>query len=352
MLRPYIIPIFIPHLGCPHQCIYCNQRTITGVTSFINLEEIKKNIEFFLRRQKHPKRGQIQIAFYGGSFTALKPELRRNLLKLGSYYIQTGQVNAIRLSTRPDAIDKSVLEELKKYGVSTIELGVQSLDNTVLTLARRGHTVEAIYRATELIKKAGFSLGWQLMLGLPGETEASRQKIMNEVIRWQPDFVRIYPTLVIKGTLLAQLWAKGEYKALSLVEAVNICKKMVMAFAEAGIPVIRLGLQASDTLLKPGHVLAGPWHPAFGELVKSAIWLDGLKKIVKKYFSKSMSIKIFAHPTVLSQLVGQKKTNYEQLKQIFPEKRIAFSVDLRLKKGEIKVITPEGKEMLAVLRGC
>ncbi|MCD6319752.1 MAG: radical SAM protein [Candidatus Desulfofervidaceae bacterium] len=351
MTRPYIIPIFIPHLGCPHQCIYCNQRTITGVTSSINLEEIKKNIDFFLLRQRHPKRGQIQIAFYGGSFTALKPKLRRNLLSLGFHYVQTGQVDALRLSTRPDAIDESVLEELKKYGVSTIELGVQSLDDTVLSLAHRGHTAEATYKTSELIKKTGFSLGWQLMPGLPGETETSRQKTVNEVVKWRPDFVRIYPTLVIKGTPLAQLWKEGKYTALSLTEAVGICKKMVLTFTEAGIPVIRVGLQASDSLLEPGHILAGPWHPAFGELVKSAIWLDVLEKIVKKHFSNSMDIKIFAHPTMLSQLVGQKKANYEELKHIFPEKRIAFSVDLRLKKGEIKVITHGKEKILTGLRG-
>lgn len=350
MLRPYIIPIFIPHLGCPHQCIYCNQKTITGVTSSINLEEIKKNIEAFLLRQRHPRRGQTQIAFYGGSFTALKPELRRNLLSLGFHYVQTGQVNALRLSTRPDAIDDAVLEELKKYGVSTIELGVQSLDNTVLSLARRGHTAEATYRASELIRKAGFTLGWQLMPGLPGETEISRQKTVDEVVRWRPDFVRIYPTLVIKGTALVQLWEKGQYTPLSLMEAVDICKKMLIRFTEAGIAVIRIGLQPSDSLLKPGYILAGPWHPAFGELVKSAVWLTQVKEIVKRHFSDCMNIKIFAHPTMMSQLIGQKKTNYEQLKHIFREKRIAFSGDLRLKKGEIKVTTPEGKTFKGVLK--
>ena len=206
MSRPYVISVFIPHLGCPHQCIYCNQSTITGVRSQIDLTKIKAEIDFFLTRKRHPKRQEVQIAFYGGSFTALRPNLRKSLLSLAYAYVKKGLVSAIRLSTRPDTIDEDILKELKAYRVNIIELGVQSLDNQVLALARRGHTTADVYQASRLIKEKGFSLGWQLMPGLPGETELSLKKTIEVVLHWQPDFVRIYPTLVIKGTVLARWW--------------------------------------------------------------------------------------------------------------------------------------------------
>ncbi len=337
MNRPYVIPIFIPHLGCPHQCVYCNQNTITGVKSHIDLAKIKAEINFFLTRKRHPKRQEVQIAFYGGSFTALQSDLRKSLLDLAYTYVKKGLVDLIRLSTRPDAIDEERLKELKAYGVQIIELGVQSLDDQVLALAKRGHTAKDVYQASRLIKKMGFSLGWQLMPGLPGETKASLQKTIEAVVHWQPDFVRIYPTLVIKGTVLARWWKEGRYKPLSLEKAIEICKDMFICFETAGIKVIRMGLQPTQSLLTPGHILAGPWHPAFGELVKGAIYLEKIKDILRTHFSGSKKICIYVSPAMVSQIVGQKRCNLLALKRLFPDQRIALTPDLMLKKGKIKI---------------
>ena len=337
--KPYIIPIFIPQLGCLHRCVYCHQPTITGVKPHLDLKQIKNQIEFFLLRKRHPKRKHIQIAFYGGSFTALNPKWRKKLLTLAFQYVQTGQVHSIRLSTRPDAINKIVLTELKTYGVKTIELGVQSLDNKVLDVCQRGHDAEAVYKATDLIKIHGFQLGWQLMPGLPEESAESRKKTIDGILKWRPDFIRIYPTLVIKDTILAKWWEEKKYLPLSLTEAVKICKEMVLIFQKANIPVIRIGLQASESLLQPGHILAGPWHPAFGELVKSAIILEKVRIILEQYFSKAKIINIFVHPTKISQVMGQRKKNYQKLKTYFPQKRIAIFSDLGLKREEIKITT-------------
>ena len=202
MSRPYIIPVFIPHLGCPHQCIYCNQSAITGIKSQIDLSKIKAEIDFFLTRKRHPRRQEVQIAFYGGSFTALRPNLRKSLLSLAYAYVKKGLVSAIRLSTRPDAIDEDILKELKAYRVNIIELGVQSLDDQVLTLARRGHTAEDVYQASRLIKEKGFSLGWQLMPGLPGETETSLKKTIEAVLIGSLILCASIPPLLLKALSL------------------------------------------------------------------------------------------------------------------------------------------------------
>ncbi len=342
-IKPYIIPVFITHLGCPHQCVYCNQKTITGLSfplkekQTIDLEKIKREIDYFLNRKIHPKHKEIQIAFYGGSFTALKPSLRKKLLDLGYEYVRKGQVDALRLSTRPDAVDESILAELKAYGVKIIELGVQSLDDRVLRLSKRGHMATDVYKATEKIKQNGFLLGWQLMPGLPGETQDSLRQTVEGVLKWRPDFVRLYPTVVVKGTLLARWFREGKYRPLELYEAIEICKKMFICFEMNGIRVIRMGLQASESLLKPGQILAGPWHPAFGELVKSAVWLECLKVILTQNNFQAKELTIFSHPANLPQIVGHKKNNLEALKRLFPKKRIAFVPDLMLKKDKLKI---------------
>jgi len=334
-MKPYIIPIFIPHMGCPHHCIYCNQSTITGIRGF-SLNKIKETIDFFLTRKIHAKRNKPQIAFYGGSFTALEPFQRKALLSLAFHYIQKQKVESIRLSTRPDAINEEILNELKSYSVKTIELGVQSLDENVLNIAQRGHSVKDVFKATTMIKEAGFSIGWQLMIGLPSETEKTWQMMINEVINWHPDFVRIYPTIVLKNTVLARWWKEGRYKPLTLKKAVEICKKLVMAFEDAGISVIRLGLQPTSSLIK--NIIAGPWHPSFGEMVRAAIFREKIITILKKQFKNNTKINIFVSPKIISQCLGQKKENYYYLKQIFPEKRIAILPDLSLKKEEIKIV--------------
>jgi histone acetyltransferase (RNA polymerase elongator complex component) len=343
-LKPYIIPIFIPNLGCSHRCIYCHQSNITGKKPHLDLKEIKKDIDFFLSRKRHKKRGDVQIAFYGGTFTALNTNLRKTLLQLTSPYIQSDQVQSLRLSTRPDAIDVNVLTELKNYGVKTIELGVQSLDDRVLALVKRGHDSKAIYWATKLIKSFGFELGWQLMLGLPGETGKSWQKTISGVIKWRPDFIRIYPTLVIKDTVLAYWWKQGKYRALSLEEAIERCKKMVFFLEKTNVTIIRLGLQVTKSLTQTGHIISGPWHPAFGELVKSAIILEKLKKILKDHFLREKEINIFVHPSKLSQSIGQKRLNFKRLKTIFPKKKIAIYPLFELKRKEIKIISHQKEE--------
>jgi len=253
--------------------------------------------------------------------------------------VKKGKIKGIRISTRPDALDEKILNELLSYGVKTIELGVQALDEDILKTARRGHSVKDVFKATKMIKAAEFSLGWQLMIGLPKETENTLQRMVKEVLKWRPDFVRIYPTVVLKGTLLAKWWKEGKYKPLNIEEAVEICKTLVMTFEGAGIKVIRVGLQPTTSLNKA--ILAGPWHPAFGELVKAAIFREKMVEILKTFEGKE--IDILVSPKIVSQCMGQKKENYLFLKQIFPKKRIAILPDMSLKKEEIKIVVKDGK---------
>lgn len=278
MARPFIIPIFISHQGCPHQCVFCNQHSITGraESQAVTPAEVIATIEEQLAWPRKRKKAPVQVAFYGGSFTALAAEYQESLLQAAHPFLSAGLVQEIRLSTRPDAVDNTVIERLIRYGVKIVELGVQSLDGHVLQKSGRGHDCNAVLRAARLVKESGLRLGMQLMVGLPGETTCGLLDSAHGVIDLAPDFIRIYPTLVIKDSPLAQLFAENSYRPLSLNKAVALAARLTDLFEEKHIPVIRLGLQAGESLEQ--DLVAGPYHPAFGELVRSRVFFKKIKQ--------------------------------------------------------------------------
>lgn len=266
MAKFKIIPIFVPHKGCPHQCSFCNQRHITGQLEEMTPEKAREIIEMYLTTidtEKH----RTEIAFYGGSFTATDMEYQRSLLKIAYEYIQNRGVKGIRLSTRPDCISAEILDNLKKYGVTEIELGVQSMCNDVLAANNRGHSNEDVVNAVNLIRKYDFSLGLQQMTGLYKDSDEADIYTAKQICGLKPDFVRIYPTLVFNNTDLADYYKNGLYKPHTLEQAVVLCKKLKEVYDENNIKIIRLGLLMSDDEAKNNY-LSGPYHPRFRELVE------------------------------------------------------------------------------------
>ena len=263
-----IIPIFVPHKGCPNQCSFCNQKHITGQITETTPKMAKDTIEMYLKTID-TKKFHTEIAFYGGSFTAIDVEYQTSLLKTAYEYVKSGQIKGIRLSTRPDAIDDKILDNLCKFGVTEIELGVQSMCDDVLELNKRGHTSLQVKDAVSLIKKRSFSLGLQMMTGLLGDTYEKSIYTANEICALKPDFVRIYPTLVFNNTDLAEFYRKGEYTPPTLEDTVKLCRELLDIFENRnGIKVIRMGLFMNDNEAKE-NFLAGPYHPRFRELVQN-----------------------------------------------------------------------------------
>ncbi|TDT70437.1 anaerobic coproporphyrinogen III oxidase [Hypnocyclicus thermotrophus] len=302
-MKHYNIPIFIAHYGCPNTCTFCNQNKITGVITNITPNEVKKIIDEYL--ETLPENSNKEVAFFGGTFTALPLNIQEEFLKIVKSYIDLGVVNGIRLSTRPDCIDDKILSLLKKYNVTTIELGVQSLDNEVLSLSERGYKEEIVYYASELIKKYNIILGIQIMPGLNGSNFNSDLETIKKVVKIKPDIVRIYPTLVINKTKLEILYKRGEFTPLSLNEAIKISALAIAYFELNNIKIIRVGLQPSDDLREDGVIIAGPFHPAFKELVEG--------KIISLFFDKILSKNkiniIETNPRNMSRVVGINKVN-------------------------------------------
>ena len=250
MKKEYVIPVFVPHLGCPNDCIFCNQKSISGQKKNITKEEAKKEIEYFLESIKD-RDAKKEIAFFGGSFTGIDIERQEELLQVAYEYIEKGQVDSIRISTRPDYINKDILKRLKKYKVKTIELGVQSANDYVLGRANRGHTFEDVKKASKLIRWYGFNLGHQMMVGLPESNRSDEINTAKALIKLKPKMIRIYPVLVIKGTRLEKEYNDGIYEPLSVVQAVETCKQLVRMFSNKNIEIIRVGLQNTDEICNP-----------------------------------------------------------------------------------------------------
>ena len=247
MKRQYIIPIFVPHLGCPNDCIFCNQKSISGQKKNVTKEEAKEIIDNYLKNIKDEE-AQVEIAFFGGSFTAIEKEKQEELLQVAYEYIKERKIDSIRISTRPDAIDKETLKRLKKYKVKTIELGVQSANNYIVKRSNRGHTFEDVKKASKMIRWYGFKLGHQMMVGLPESTRIDEVNTAKALVKLKPKMVRIYPVLVVKNTKLEEEYKKGIYEPLSVVQAVEVCKEIVRIFADKNIDIIRIGLQSTDEI--------------------------------------------------------------------------------------------------------
>lgn len=343
MKKQYIIPIFVPHLGCPNDCIFCNQKSISGQKKGMTRKEAKKIIDEHLASIEK-ENAQIEIAFFGGSFTAIEKEKQKELLELAYEYIEKGEVESIRISTRPDCIDKEILKMLKKYKVKTIELGVQSSNDYILKRANRGHTFEDVKKASRLIRWYGFRLGHQMMVGLPDSNKIDEINTAKELIKLKPKMVRIYPVLVVKGTKLEKEYEQGIYEPLSVVQAVETCKEIVRLFADKNIDVIRIGLQTTEEISDPSsknsEVIAGPYHPAFRQLVESAMWYDAIVNKIKKLNVKVKEVEVIVNPIDSNNVIGHKKENVLKLKEL-------YNVDLILKQDE-KI--PQGKIKIEILK--
>ena len=290
------------------------------------------------------KKHGVEIAFYGGSFTAIDEKQQEELLGVAYEYVKNGKVDSIRISTRPDSINKETLKRLKKYKVKTIELGVQSANDYILKRANRGHNFEDIRKASKLIRWYGFKLGHQMMVGLPESTRIDEINTAKALIKLKPKMVRIYPVLVIKNTKLEKEYQERIYQPLSVVQTVEICKEIVRMFADSNIDVIRIGLQSTDEISEPGssnsEVVAGPYHPAFRQLVESAMWYDSIVAKIKKLNVKVKEVQVTVHPMDINNVIGHKKENVLKLKDV-------YDVDLIVKKDEkIK----HGKSKIDVLK--
>ena len=315
-----ILPIFIPHAGCPHQCVFCNQRTISGQKTAA-LPGAKAQIQRWLQWLRPSK--DNEAAFYGGSFTGLDMALQKQLLALTDELLEQGIIGSVRLSTRPDYINTEVLSLLKEHGVELVELGVQSLDDAVLQRAERGHTVEAVYTAHKLLKEYGFKTGIQLMVGMPGQDFASVQDTAARVAQLRPDIARIYPLLVIKDTPLAHSYEQGAFVPLSLEEAVEQSAYLYKTLTQAGIKVIRIGLQPDEELCAAGNIVAGPFHPAMGELVKSRVLRHHFTPMLQELAEGGAKGVIFHCPRRYeSKLRGLKNSNMQYWQQQFPHLEI------------------------------
>ena len=277
-MKKRIIPIFVPHRGCPHDCIFCNQKKITGVSTDVTSEEARNIIEEYL--PTIPKDASVEIAFFGGSFTAIDEKTQNELLSVAKEYVDKGLVSDIRMSTRPDCISVDILNRLKEYKTSIIELGVQSMDAKVLHDSARGHDMKSVIDSAKLIKESGINLGLQMMVGLPSDTEEKCIETAKKFIELNPFCVRIYPTLVVKDTGLETLLNKGEYKPFTLDESIQIVKKLLVLFYVNNINVIRVGLQATEDIQLGKGIVDGPYHPAFRELVEGEMIKDYLHYLV------------------------------------------------------------------------
>ena len=338
MKKQYIIPIFVPHLGCPNDCVFCNQKSISGQTKQVTKEDVKNIIEEHLKYIK--KDSKVEVAFFGGSFTGIEEEKQEELLEAAYEYIKQKKVDSIRISTRPDYINKKILKRLKKYKVKTIELGVQSANDYILKKAGRGHTFEDVVKASKLIRWYGFDLGHQMMVGLPESTTVDEINTAKQLIKLKPKMVRIYPVLVIKNTKLEKDYNEGKYKALTVTQAVEVCKELVRLFVKKHIEVIRIGLQPTDTITNPtddkSEVVAGPFHPAFRQLVESGMWYDVIVEKIKQLNTKVKEVVVTVNPVDVNNVIGQRKDNIKNLREVY-DVDLIVKADEKIKQGKSKI---------------
>ena len=339
MKKEYIIPIFVPHLGCPNKCTFCNQNKISGQMKQVTAKDVVDTIEYYLSNFKDDNK-YVEVAFFGGSFTAIDRKVQEELLQAVIPYIENKKVKSIRVSTRPDAIDKDILKMLKKYHVKTIELGVQSMNNYILNKCKRGHTVEDVKKASKLIRMHRFVLGHQMMVGLPESTAQDDINTAKELIKLKPKIVRIYPVLVIKDTPLQKEYENGEYVPLTVTQAVERCKEIVSLFNKKKINVIRIGLQNTEEISDPStsssQVVAGPFHPAFRQLVESSMWYDSILHEIKKINTKVIKVKIIANEVNINQIIGHKKENVLKLKEMY-DVDVVIEESKDIKPGKFKL---------------
>lgn len=322
MSKINIIPIFIPHLGCPNDCVFCNQKKITGISTHVTGSEVESNILEYLD-YFYDKSKDVEIAFYGGSFTALEIDKQIEFLSVAKKYKDSGKIDRIRLSTRPDFIDRDILKIQLDYGVDIIELGVQSMDDEVLNLSNRGHSSKDVIKAVESIRETKITLGLQQMIGLPGDTYEKSLYTTRELIKLKPDFVRIYPTLIVKDTELERMYYNNEYTPMSLESSVEDVSKFLMLYMKEDIKVIRIGLQNTESISTDGDVVGGPFHESYRELVEGLV----LNEMLYNYLTKFIEIDnmtVFGSGRNISLLVGQKSKYKDLLKSKYNIKNLKY----------------------------
>ena len=310
-MKPHVnIPVFIPHLGCPNQCVFCNQRAISGVKEF-QAESVREIIDEALLTISDGQ--EAEIAFFGGSFTGIERVLMISLLEIAKEYIDKEKVASIRLSTRPDYIDGEIIEILKNYGVKTVELGLQSTSEDVLSLTKRGHGFKEEENACRMIVDAGFELVGQMMIGLPGSSLEKELECADFIIKSGALGARIYPTVVFYETELCEMAKAGIYEPISLENAVVRCARVFEKFYEAGVSVIRIGLHSSENLTSSESCFGGPNHPALGELVINEFFFERISKKLIEHEFKNKTVRVCVAKGALSKAVGQKQNNKKRL---------------------------------------
>lgn len=306
-----IIPVFVPHLGCPNDCVFCNQRRITGSLFPASAAEVTETLR---RAQAVTEKGEL--AFYGGSFTAIPEDEQRALLTAAQPFRRNGFLQSIRVSTRPDAITADKLRMLMEYGVETVELGAQSMDDEVLRLSGRGHTAADTRNGAELVKAACLRLVLQMMTGLPGSDAEKDLHTAREIAALCPDGVRVYPTVILRGTSLEELWRRGQYRAHTVSDAVAVCAPIVRLFRKAGIPILRLGLNPTDDL-SGDEAVGGAYHPALGEMVYSRVFLDMAREKIHRLPALPRKVELLVSSRDVSKMTGRGRCNLLTLQMEF-----------------------------------
>lgn len=325
-IKKYNIPIFIPHEGCPHTCVFCNQKKITGVDTSVSVDDIRRIIEDYLGFIPRENR-YVEIAFFGGSFTGLPLEIQEKFLKTAEEYKDL--TDGIRMSTRPDYINDEVLSLCSRYRVRTIELGLQSADDGVLSLNEREHTFEDTVRAAKLIKGYGISLGLQMMVGMYGSSPNKDIETALAVAELEPECVRIYPTLTLVGTKLEKFYKKGLYTPYSLETAIDTTDKIMKIFEERNIEIIRVGLHSDESLTAENNIAAGPYHPAFRSLVLSKRHKEKIEQEILRDNIRDCIYEVYANPCEISEVVGHKRCNAVYFKE-------KYNVELKVKSDKLK----------------
>jgi histone acetyltransferase (RNA polymerase elongator complex component) len=321
-----VYPFFIPHEGCPHLCRFCQQQSLSGHSKVPSPEEVAKELSVLL-----PDRGDGEVAFYGGSFTLLEPALQVDYLQQVRPFIAKGQVSGARVSTRPNAIGEDQVALLRQGGVTTVELGCQSFFDEVLEASGRGHGSQAAGQAVALLRSRSLQVGLQLMPGLPGAAPREALQSLRQALNLEPDFLRIYPTVVLRGTLLEDDFNQGRYRPLALDEAVELCAEMLWHCREACVPVIRLGLQSTAALVPDGALVAGPYHPAFGALVRSRLWRRALAMVLPEKARAEVRV----HPADLSDALGQRRDNWNYFEE--RDRRLTLRCDASMARDHFGV---------------
>ena len=329
--RRRIIPLFVPHLGCPHDCVFCDQRAISGAAEPVDAAAVVRA----LREAEAQFPPGAELAFYGGSFTAIGAEAQEELLAAAAPWLERGFRTGLRISTRPDCVDGPALDRLRRYGVKTVELGAQSMDNEVLRLSGRGHDAAATRRAAALVKAGGFGLVLQMMTGLPGSSPKKDLFTADALLGLQPEGLRVYPTVILRGTPLFALWRAGRYREHTVEEAVELCASVLERAEWAGVPVLRLGLNPSEELA--ARVAAGAYHPALGELALSRLWLRRAERLLRQT-PHGEDVTLGVPPGRLSQMTGQHRQNLETLRREFGLKSVKVAA-VAGESGQIQLLS-------------